>query len=122
MDANGATIVSFDYGPAWNGVKYTSPFFLGQTKRSGFQFSTGWGHDDTWGVALRYAEQFRDVRVAAAIGYGEHTAPMIAGPAPISPDADQHQSRRSDCHALQTSGSILHVPTGLYVAAGWARV
>ncbi len=117
--SNGATIVSMDYGPAWNGVKYTSPFFLGQTKRSGFQFTTGWGHDDTWGVALRYAEQFRDIRVAAAIGYGEHTAndrgqcTNLAG----ATNAVSH----TDCNALQISGSILHVPTGLYVSGGWAQ-
>ncbi len=117
--ANGATVVSYDYGPAWNGVKYTSPFFLGQSKRSGFQFSAGWGHDDAWGVALRYAEQFQDIRLAAAIGYGGYTdndrgaCTNLAGAT--------NAVSQTDCNSLQISGSILHVPTGLYVSAGWAE-
>ncbi|MGD9714980.1 MAG: porin [Thermomicrobiales bacterium] len=114
---NGATAFSFDYGPTLHGIKYTSPFFLGHTKSSGFQLSVGWGADDTWGTALRYAEQYGEVRVAAAVGYAEFTgndrgACTGNGSTSVS---------WTDCSSWQASGSILHVPTGLFVSGGWAE-
>ncbi len=117
FSGNGDTIISMDYGPAWNGVKYTSPFFLGQSKNSGFLLSAGWGHDDAWGVALRYVEDFGTFRLAAAVGYGGYTdndrgACTNLGESTVS---------QTDCNSLQASGSIMHVPTGLYVAGGWAE-
>ncbi len=115
--SNGATIVSMDYGPAWNGVKYTSPFFLGQTKRSGFLLSAGWGHDDAWGVALRYVEDFGTFRLAAAVGYGGYTSNDRGACANLGASTVS----QTDCNSLQASGSILHVPTGLYVSGGWAQ-
>ncbi|MGE0627684.1 MAG: porin [Hyphomicrobiaceae bacterium] len=115
---NGATIVSNDYGPTLHGVKYTSPFFLGHTKSSGFQFSTGWGADDVWGVALRYAEQYGEVRVAAAVGYAQFTGNDRGACANLSVVTS---ASTTDCNSWQASGSILHVPTGLYVSGGWAE-
>ncbi|MGE0626898.1 MAG: porin [Hyphomicrobiaceae bacterium] len=115
---NGATIVSNDYGPTLHGVKYTSPFFLGQSKNSGFMVSAGWGNDDVWGAALRYVEDFGTFRVAAAVGYAQFTGndrgacTNLSGVTSVS---------TTDCSSLQASGSIMHVPTGLYVSGGWAE-
>src|SRR5690606_25743326 len=54
-------------GTRANLVRYVSPTF------SGFTFSASWGEDDFWDVALRYANEFNGVRVAAGIGYQEWT-------------------------------------------------
>ena len=124
---NGDGPLPLDYAHTNSGIKYTSPFFLGHTKSSGFQFSANWGMDDAWSVALRYAEEFGPVRVAAGIGYtgvtsgdrgfcaaANNTAPETA---PVGP-----QQGDVDCNALAMSGSLLHTPTGLYVSGGWAQI
>jgi hypothetical protein len=110
-------------------VKYTSPFFLGQTKSSGFLLSANWGMDDSWAAALRYVEDFGAVRVAAGVSYGSFGGPdrgfctnptnQASGAAPTFADA---QSSTLDCNAIQASGSLLHVPTGLFVSGGYAEL
>jgi len=134
---NGDGPLPFDYAATKGMVKYTSPFFLGQTKSSGFQFSADWGADDAWGTALRYVEDFGAIRVAAGVGYANYSAPDrsfcstgAAGNTPgnalvfggtTGPTATDLGST-GDCSALQASGSLLHVPTGLYVSGGYSEL
>ena len=135
---NGDGPLPFDYAQTKGLVKYTSPFFLGQTKSSGFLASADWGADDAWSAALRYVEDFGAIRVAAGVGYSNYTAPdrgqcttgangnMAAGTNPVfggttGPTSTELGST-GKCHAIQASGSLLHVPTGLYVSGGWAQL
>ena len=53
------------YGIPINGVRYDSPTF------AGFSASAGWGEDDYWDMAVRYAGEIHDFKVAAAAAYAE---------------------------------------------------
>jgi hypothetical protein len=133
---NGDGPASFDYSQTSSGVKYTSPFFLGQTKSSGFRFDTMWGMDDMWSVALRYAETWSQFRVAAAVGYGQWSGPdrgmCSLGAVGNDPNANANPSlaggpgsnagSNTDCGAIQASASVMHVPTGLYLSGGGAQL
>ncbi len=55
------------HGISMNGVRYDSPTFMG------FSASASWGEDDVWDVALRYAGEMRDFRLAATAAYTENT-------------------------------------------------
>jgi hypothetical protein len=68
---NGDGPASMGYAESGAQVKYTSPFFLGQSKSTGFRFEAAWGMDDFWAVSLRYAETFGQFRFAAAVGYSQ---------------------------------------------------
>jgi hypothetical protein len=136
---NGDGPSPFDYAQTGSNVKYTSPFFLGKTKSSGFQFSANWGMDDYWAVALRYAEEFGSVRFAAGVGYsdwrgidrtmcstgGTSTAGLggsaLTIPGTTGPLGTAIGST-VDCEAWQASASILHVPSGLYLSGGGAQI
>ena len=140
---NGDSPAGFDYAQTTSAIKYTSPFFMGKTKSSGFQFSADWGQDDSWSTALRYAEEFGVVRFAAAVGYFNHTSggdrghcanASTANPSPdttvglgagtststLGTGVTQGVSR-SSCDSWQASASAMHTPTGLYLSggAGW---
>lgn len=130
---NGDGPTPMDYFFTSSGVKYSSPWFLGQTKTSGFNFQADWGMDDVWSVALRYAEDFGAFRVAGGVGYSNWSGPDRgmcstgasgntpgAPPPGTTPGTDLGSSIR--CDALQASGSLLHVPTGLYVSGGWGQM
>ena len=136
---NGDGPLPFDYAQTKGLVKYTSPFFLGQTKSSGFLVSADWGADDAWSAALRYVEDFGAVRVAAGVGYSSYTAPdrgfCSTGASGNAGPGTQTQmfggtagpggtdlGSTGDCSAIQASASMLHVPTGLYVSGGFAQL
>jgi hypothetical protein len=139
---NGDGPLPLDYAQTKGLVKYTSPFFLGQTKSSGFLFSADWGADDAWAVALRYVEDFGTFRVAAGVGYSDFTGPdrgfcstgangnsNVAASNPGLPgDANFTGNPQNDlgssvsCNSLQASGSVLHVPTGLYLSGGYGKL
>ena len=136
---NGDGPLPFDYAQTAGLVKYTSPFFLGQTKSSGFLVSADWGADDAWTAALRYVEDFGAIRVAAGVGYASYTAPDRgfcttgasgnAGPGTqtqvfggTSGPGGTDLGSTGDCNAIQASASMLHVPTGLYLSGGFAQL
>jgi hypothetical protein len=134
---NGDGPAPFDYAQTGAIVKYVSPFFLGQTKSSGFQFSANWGMDDYWAVALRYAEEFGAFRFAAGVGYedwrgldrtmcstGSSTSlngSALTIPGTTGPNGTAMGST-VDCDGWQASASLLHVPTGLYISGGGAQM
>jgi hypothetical protein len=94
-----------------NVVKYESPAI------QGFTFSTAYGEDDTWDVALRYAGEFNGVKMAFGIGYQRWTdgnndeRNCLAGVGADNVSSTQDR----DCSQLGMSGAIMHVPTGLFV-------
>lgn len=128
-------------GTRANLVRYVSPTF------SGFTFSAAWGEDDFWDVALRYANEWNGVRVAGGIGYQEWTdgnsrtilptdafgefAGANTGSQGNAGCADLDWATDSvffgvgsdvDCHAVGLSGSVMHVPTGLYLFGSYGFV
>src|SRR5262249_50049373 len=121
----------------FSGVKYTSPFFLGQTKSSGFQFLTSWGMDDAFAAGLRYAEDFGAYRFAAGVAYSNWSNPDMlqcsnaslstsGGNALVAlgttgPTATAAGST-VNCDAIIASASLMHVPSGLYVSGGWGQL
>ncbi len=99
-------------------VKYTSPFFLGQSKSSGFQVLTSFGADDIMAAGLRYADTLGAFRVAAGASYSSWTGPDQQMCANLGlPTASS-----VDCEAIQASASLLHNPTGLYLSGGWGQI
>ena len=131
---NGDGPAPFDYSQTKGLVKYTSPFFLGQTKSSGFQFAADWGADDAWSTALRFAEEFGSVRFAAGVGYSNWRGPdrnmCSTGASGNLRDAGTNNPVHGgtnpqgdlgsavNCDSFQASASLLHVPTGLFVSGG----
>ena len=100
-----------------NVVRYVSPTF------QGFTFSAAWGEDDMWDVALRYANEFNGVRVAAGIGYRQShdfnaNADGLANCSNLSGSALQSSV---DCEQLGMSGSVMHVATGLFVYGAYGQ-
>ena len=123
-------------GDRRNLVRYVSPTF------TGFTFSASWGEDDFWDAALRYANEFNGVRVAAGVGYQKWTDGNAVTVLPtdifgvtgfgitttgsngdrgcadlhwVNPDFGFSADSDVDCWAFGTSGSVMHVPTGLYI-------
>ncbi len=115
---NNSNTADYVYASDFSGVKYTSPFFLGQSKSTGFNVQASWGMDDAWSAALRYVETFGAIRVAAGIGYSSFSGPdmlMCSNEGGAVPAATVSAT---SCSALTGSASIMHVPTGLYVSGG----
>jgi predicted porin len=110
--------IANNWGSAWtatslsrrNVVKYVTPTF------GGFSVSAAWGEDDVWDVALRYAGDLGQFRLAAGIGYAEVTDETSK----CARDVPGSASAR-DCNSWGGSASIMHVPTGLYVSGGAAQ-
>ncbi|MFY0612623.1 MAG: hypothetical protein JXQ99_13915 [Hyphomicrobiaceae bacterium] len=104
-----------EFGPSWsqlgagnnvasNGardqiIRYISPSL------AGFVFSADWqaaevaNDGDRWSAALRYAGEFGGIRVAAGIGYHEE----------------------DDLDGWGTSLSVMHTPTGLFIAGSYGE-
>ncbi len=95
-------------------IRYITPEF------AGFVFSAAYGQDDFYDVALRYANEFNGVRVAFGVGY-QHDTTGNSGPGFISSRACANGPGLStyECEVIGASGSIQHVPSGVYVAAAY---
>ena len=107
-------------GARRQGIYYRSPTVAGFVLGAGYSHGTRgytataphndpefWNDDssDYWEVALRYAAEFNGVRVAAGIGYrGEET------------------SAGADVDTWLGSGSMMHVPTGLFLSGGYGDI
>ena len=93
-----------------NSIKYESPTF------AGFTASASWGGDDYWDIALRYAGEIGDFKVAAGISFlqitdgpeTKHECQARGGGIP----------KDEDCQHVGGSVSVVHEPTGLFVNAG----
>ncbi|MBA2127792.1 porin [Hyphomicrobium methylovorum] len=96
--------------PGQNGrrniVRYDSP------EIAGFTGTASWGEDDMWGLALTYKKSWGDFDVIGKVGY-EH-------------NSDENSSSCSkisgqDCEWWGAAGSVMHVPTGLFVYGGYGE-
>ena len=117
-------------GDRRNLVRYVSPTF------SGFTFSWSWGEDDFWDTALRYANEWNGVRVAAGNGFQQWTDgdartilerrnafDFVSVNTGSQGDrgcadldfviSDFGRGSDVDCSAIGLSASIMHGPTGL---------
>ena len=83
-------------GDRRNLIRYISPTFWG------FTFSASWGEDDFWDSALRYANEFNGIRVAAGIGVQQWT------------DGDGRAELRNTSNTIPSGGStfLQSVSTG----------
>lgn len=92
------------HGEPLNVIKYDTPTI------SGFTLSASWGEDDFWDVALKYAGTFGDLKVAAAVGYSEWDG------------GDNHLdlAGATETELLEFGASVMHVPTGIFVAATYS--
>jgi hypothetical protein len=88
-------------GDRRNLAEYVSPTWHGLT------FSTAWGEASFWDAALRYSTEARGFKVTLGIGY-QWYGDREANCANLGGSA-------IDCNALGMSGTLMHVPTGLYV-------
>ena len=110
-----------------NVIKYVSPTFYG------FTVQYAWGEDDLQDVALRYAGEFGAFRVAGGIGYRRSTdinttadgTGNCANRAATAIDGaggfvtvNNNQSAVK-CDQLGLSASVMHTPTGLYLAGSY---
>ncbi len=94
--AAGACIPGDCYGVPTNIVRYDTPTF------AGFSGSASWGEDDVWDVALRYAGERDNFKLAAVVTYGEDTDQRLLG----FPAADNQY--------FQAGLYVQHVPTGIW--------
>jgi len=98
MFTNGMFFENFEFNRK-NVVRYDTPTI------GGFTFTAAAGEDDIWDVALRYAGEHGGFKIAGGIAYGQ--------------DTDGISEERRDI--LNGGGSIMHMPTGLFVTANGGR-
>jgi len=93
-----------------NVVRYDSPTF------AGFTASAAWGEDDLWDVALTYKNTLGDFALLGRVGYGESTDPAATSGTCTAAGAGDAMER---CSWWGAAGTVMHVPTGLYVYGGY---
>ncbi len=118
-----STLLSFEpHSSAWLGgvnlpfdggrtdvVKWVSPIF------AGFSVSAAWmgNADDSWDVALRYAGELGDFKVAAGVGYRKEQSGIAAFLQP---------TMSADVETIAGSASVMHAPSGLFVSVAAGKV
>jgi hypothetical protein len=110
-------------GDRFNVVKYDTPTI------AGFIGSASWGENDQWALALRYAGEFNGVKVAAGIAYADITDGYdISSSTGLAQNGARGCTKSYaaganghdvSCNELGLSGSIMHVPTGLYATGAY---
>ncbi len=108
-----------------NVIKYVSPTVMG------FIFAAAWGEDDFWDVSLKYAGEFNGVRIALGATYAETTdaSPGLAGGASnhfngcvdLANFGIANGNADRDCSSFVLAGSVMHVPTGLFVSGSYGQ-
>jgi hypothetical protein len=116
LNAYGGAMGDCDGVPT-NNVRYDTPTF------GGFSGSVSWGEDDIWALSARYAGEFRDFKLAAAIAYQwntDETGTSGTALAPV-PNFPARNNGGLDVRYLQTGAYLEHAPSGLWIygAAGW---
>lgn len=108
----GADLPWFD-GDYRNVVRYDTPSI------AGFVASASWGSaaggENTWDVALRYAGEFNQIRVAGAVGY-RHDEDVKIDLLDITTVSIPTGGRDT----FLVSGSVYHVPSGIFLTGEWA--
>ena len=93
-----------------DGVRYDSPTLMG------FTLSAAIGDDVRWDVALRFAQSWNGIKVAAAAGYLEDYDEQSFDTEPFGPFTLKTGSRNQ--HETRLVGTILHEASGLFLD-GW---
>ena len=101
------------FGDVYDGARRQGVYYRSPTV-AGFVLGTGYSHatkndtatdsTDFWEIALRYAGEFNGVRIAAGVGYRNE-------------DAGSYEN-----DVWMASASTMHVPTGLFVSAGYGDI
>ncbi|MGH1407866.1 MAG: porin [Rhodomicrobiaceae bacterium] len=107
-NAVGCTGIGTDcHGDPLNVIKYDSPAI------AGFTLSASWGEDDFYDVALKYAGQFGDFKVAAAAGYSNWG----------QDDYFRHigVTGVGESEVFEAGGSVMHVPTGIFISGTYSQ-
>ncbi|CAA2140133.1 porin [Hyphomicrobium sp. ghe19] len=89
-----------------NIVRYDSPTI------AGFTATASWGEDDIWAMALTYKNTIGDFNLLGKVGYGQNSDETISNCSKLN---------GQDCELFGAAGTIMHVPTGLYVYGGYAQ-
>ena len=104
-----------------NVIRYDLPTW------GGFSASSSYGDDDMWDVSVKYAADWNSIKVSAAAGYANLTdegciavgactkVPVLGGGGTPS------QGFRKDADVWQVGGSVMHVPSGLWVHGYWQQ-
>lgn len=108
-----------------DGIKYETPTW------NGFQFAASWGENDAWAVALKFANERNGLRVAAAAGYIQDLDEQAVssfvpnggqgGVLPIPNQVSNVTAGNHDARRFQTSASIWHVPSGVFLSASYFK-
>jgi hypothetical protein len=108
------------YGIPFNSVRYDSPTF------AGFSVSAGWGEDDIWDVAGRYAGEFSGFKLAATVAYGENTggnfANLFLSKAGGAAGTRVVPVGAAGSNYLQAGAYIQHVPTGIFGLVNYGKL
>lgn len=102
----------FDTGRGSN-IRYDSPAF------AGFTFSSSWGEDDRWGVALRYTGDWNGLSVQAGVGYDNNTDETcdavsgVGGPV-VAGECDFQSGPGGEIETFLASASFYHASSGLF--------
>ncbi|MEC9368723.1 MAG: hypothetical protein VX871_08520 [Pseudomonadota bacterium] len=105
----GTYYANFDVGNRSDIIRYDSPDIWGCV------FSTAWGENDDWDVALRCKKELNSVKILFGIGYIEHTGnegSVVGDGTSLLTGAIHGQND------FIVSAGILHDPTGLFLT-GW---
>ncbi len=94
-------------GLVLNGVRYDTPTF------AGFSLSAGWGEDDFWDIAIRYAGEFHQFKLAVAAAYNESNEPFALLAAGVHPNSLQY---------FQAGIYVQHIPTGLFLLYNYGHL
>jgi hypothetical protein len=111
--------VPFD-GSYRNTVKYSSPtiagFSLSATWGDSFDIKDSNGNGNTYDIALKFSDKFGDFKVMGAGGYRHDTDFKInlLGITTLTVPT-------GDVDTFLANGSVMHVPTGLFVGASYAN-
>ena len=95
------TDLPFDGGKR-NVARYDSPSI------AGFVVSASWGDEDAWDVALRYAGELGQFKVAGGAGYREQNGSFLG--------ADEKQT------GWLANAGIMHTPSGIFVQAAYGDI
>ena len=107
---SGGGIIGVDCnGNTTNGVRYNSPTW------GGFSVSGGFGEDDYKDVAVKYAADWNNFKVSAAIGYTNMTDENY-----ISSGGGLN-GFELNVNLCQAGASIMHVPSGLFMYGMYSR-
>lgn len=104
---------TFDGGRA-QALRYDTPTI------AGFVGTAAWQQDDSFDAAIKFAQEFGQVRVAAALGYRDQKSQTLLNMINLLDilTVDLNAAHKSTAGSV----SVMHVPTGVYLNAYASQV